>query len=53
MSTRKAWNSGVNSAKTEKALAMIGPKMTAYAAALKVGISLSTIYRALARKKAR
>lgn len=50
---RKAWNSGVNSAKTKKALALIGPQMTAYAAARKVGIALSTIYRCLKRQRER
>jgi len=43
--------SGRPSAATEKALKLIERGMTPYAAAKKVGIALSTIYRALAKKK--
>lgn len=43
--------SGRPSAATEKALALVAKGMTAYAAAKKTGIALSTIYRALAKKK--
>jgi len=43
--------SGRPSAATEKALALVSKGMTPYAAAKKVGIALSTIYRALAKKK--
>ena len=49
---RIAWNSGTNSTRTNKAFALIAEGMTPYAAALKAGIALSTIYRALKRKKA-
>ena len=44
-------NPGKNSEKTERAFKLIAKGLTPYAAALKVGISLSTIYRAIARKK--
>ena len=49
--------SGRPSAATEQAIALIGKrkpgggKHTAYSAAKEVGIALSTIYRALAKKK--
>lgn len=43
--------SGRPSAATEKALRLIAGGMTPYKAAKKVGIALSTIYRALAKKK--
>jgi hypothetical protein len=43
--------SGRPSAATEKALALVAKGMTPYAAAKKVGIALSTIYRALGRQK--
>lgn len=43
--------SGRPSAATEKALKLIAKGMTPYAAAKKVGIALSTIYRALAKKR--
>ena len=43
--------SGRPSAATEKALSLVSKGMTAYAAAKKCGIALSTIYRALAKKK--
>jgi len=49
--TRRAWNSGTNSKGTVKAFALIAEGMTPYAAALKAGIALSTIYRALKRAK--
>ncbi len=39
------------SAEVTKALRMIERGMTAYAAAKKTGIALSTIYRALKRKR--
>jgi hypothetical protein len=42
---------GRPSAATEKALALIAKGMTPYAAAKKVGIALSTIYRALAKRR--
>jgi len=41
--------SGRPSAATEKALRLVAGGMTPYAAAKKVGIALSTIYRALKR----
>lgn len=41
------------SAATVKALALIGRGWTAYRAAKHVGIALSTIYRAVARQRAR
>jgi transposase len=43
--------SGRPSAATEKALKLVQKGLTPYAAAKKVGIALSTIYRALGRKK--
>lgn len=43
--------SGRPSAETVRALKLIEKGMTPYAAAKKVGIALSTIYRALAKKK--
>ena len=43
--------SGRRSAATDKALALVARGMTPYAAAKKVGIALSTIYRALAKLK--
>ena len=43
--------SGRPSAATEKALALVAKGMTAYAAAKKVGIALSTIYRALKQRR--
>lgn len=43
--------SGRPSAATEKALALVAKGWTAYAAAKKTGIALSTIYRALAKKR--
>jgi transposase len=43
--------SGRQSAATEKALKLIANGLTPYAAAKRVGIALSTIYRALARIK--
>lgn len=42
--------SGRPSAATERALKLIAKGMTPYAAAKKVGIALSTIYRALKRR---
>lgn len=39
------------SAATERALKLVAKGMTAYAAAKKEGIALSTIYRALKRQK--
>ena len=42
--------SGRQSANTEKALKLVQKGLTPYAAAKKVGIALSTIYRALARQ---
>lgn len=45
--------SGRPSAATEKALRLVAGGMTAYAAAKKCGIALSTIYRALMRQKKR
>jgi hypothetical protein len=42
---------GRPSAATEKALRLVARGMTPYKASKKVGIALSTIYRALARKK--
>ncbi len=44
--------SGRPSAATEKALKLIAKGMTPYAAAKKVGIALSTIYRAQKRRAA-
>jgi DNA invertase Pin-like site-specific DNA recombinase len=44
--------SGRPSAATEKALKLVKGGSTAYAAAKKTGIALSTIYRALKRSKA-
>ena len=41
------------SAATVRALALIGRGWTAYRAAKHVGIALSTIYRAVARQRAR
>jgi transposase len=43
--------SGKPSADTERALKLVSKGMTPYAAAKKVGIALSTIYRALKRAK--
>lgn len=43
--------SGRPSAATEKALKLVQKGLTPYAAAKKVGIALSTIYRAIARNK--
>jgi transposase len=43
--------SGRPSAATEKALKLVEKGLTPYAAAKKVGIALSTIYRALERQK--
>jgi transposase len=43
--------SGKPSAATERALALILKGWTAYAAAKKEGIALSTIYRALKRER--
>jgi transposase len=45
--------SGKPSADTERALKLVAKGMTAYAAAKKTGIALSTIYRALKREKER
>lgn len=42
--------SGRPSSATERALKLIAKGMTPYAAAKKVGIALSTIYRALKKK---
>jgi transposase len=42
--------SGQISAATERALKLVAKGMTAYAAAKKEGIALSTIYRALKRQ---
>jgi hypothetical protein len=42
--------SGKQSADVEKALKLVDKGMTPYAAAKKVGIALSTIYRALKRR---
>jgi transposase len=42
---------GQVSGKTERALKLVLKGWTAYAAAKKTGISLSTIYRALRREK--
>lgn len=44
--------SGRPSAATEKALKLVEKGMTPYAAAKKVGIALSTIYRAIKKKNA-
>lgn len=43
--------SGQVSAATERALKLVAKGWTAYAAAKKEGIALSTIYRALRREK--
>lgn len=43
--------SGKPSADTEKALRLVAKGWTAYAAAKKTGIALSTIYRALKRER--
>ena len=43
--------SGRPSVATEKALALVAKGMTPYAAAKKVGIALSTIYRAIKQRK--
>lgn len=43
--------SGKQSADTERALKLVAKGMTPYAAARKVGIALSTIYRAQKRAK--
>lgn len=43
--------SGRQSAAVDRALSLISKGATAYAAARKVGIALSTIYRALKRQK--
>jgi transposase len=43
--------SGQQSAATERALKLVAKGWTAYAAAKKEGIALSTIYRALKRMK--
>jgi transposase len=43
--------SGRPSAATEKALVLVAKGLTPYAAAKKVGIALSTIYRAIAKLK--
>lgn len=43
--------SGRQSAEVTKALALVAKGMTPYAAAKKVGIALSTIYRAIKRQK--
>lgn len=43
--------SGKPSADTERALKLVAKGMTPYAAAKKVGIALSTIYRAVKRQK--
>jgi transposase len=45
--------SGRQSSAVDKALKLIAKGLTPYAAAKKVGIALSTIYRALARLKPR
>lgn len=42
---------GKQSSGTEKALRLVAKGMTPYAAAKKVGIALSTIYRAIKRQK--
>jgi hypothetical protein len=42
---------GKRSADTERALRLVSRGMTPYAAAKKVGIALSTIYRAIKREK--
>lgn len=44
---------GQQSAKVDRALALVAKGMTAYAAAKKTGIALSTIYRALKRQELR
>ena len=41
---------GKQSADVDKALKLVGKGLTPYAAAKKVGIALSTIYRAIARQ---
>jgi transposase len=43
--------SGRQSSATERALKLVEKGLTPYAAAKKVGIALSTIYRALERQK--
>ena len=43
--------SGRQSAAVDKALKLVAGGMTAYAAAKKMGLALSTIYRAIARTK--
>jgi transposase len=43
--------SGRQSAEVTKALQLVAHGMTAYAAAKKVGIALSTVYRALKRSR--
>lgn len=43
--------SGKQSADTDKALKLIAKGMTPYRAAKKVGIALSTIYRAIKRNR--
>lgn len=43
--------SGRPSAATEQALRLIAKGMTPYAAAKKAGIALSTIYRAIAKRR--
>ena len=43
---------GRQSAEVEKALRLVRQGLTPYAAARKVGIALSTIYRALKRERA-
>ena len=44
--------SGRQSSAVDRALKLVAGGMTAYAAARKVGIALSTIYRAQARQRA-
>lgn len=43
--------SGRQSEAVTKALALVAKGMTAYAAAKRMGLALSTIYRALARQR--
>jgi transposase len=45
--------SAKQSSDTDRALKLVAKGMTPYAAAKKVGIALSTIYRALARRTPR
>lgn len=45
--------SGRQSALTDKALKLIAKGMTRYRAAKKLGLSLSTVYRAVSRQKQR